>query len=253
MKPLLLLVLAASAAASAAPPAAVVSAIEYLRDQRSYSWEIINADPGPVAQELQTPRGPVTTVQRNAFPHFKGSIDLAGNILLQRDWPDGPKLDTLITATGAMVTKTPEGWLTMQEVLTAQADERLREGGPSGRYVWLRRADRPAVPRPDQELVQLLALKELKFEETERDTFVVTTTGRSENVSNEFSATFTLHLRTGLIRDYELEIKGSQRIGRARAALPTSEHRIVIITYVPIAKLDVPAEAWEKLGVAKQR
>ena len=52
----------------AAPPAALASALEYLRLQKSYSWEMINADPGPVAQRLETRRGNVTLVARIVPP-----------------------------------------------------------------------------------------------------------------------------------------------------------------------------------------
>lgn len=38
-------------------PRALAAALQNLREQRSYSWEIINADPGPVAQSTETAAG----------------------------------------------------------------------------------------------------------------------------------------------------------------------------------------------------
>src|SRR5947207_15670543 len=99
----------ASGSHAAAPvPPAVVNALEYLRDQRSYSWEVINGDPGPVAQSVETRRGTVTTVQQNTSPHVTGSIDLNGDTLVRREWPDGLQLDTIVTADGKTITNTPK-------------------------------------------------------------------------------------------------------------------------------------------------
>ena len=46
---ILFLALGSATAAFAAPPAGLASALEHLRDQKSYSWEVINGDPGLVA------------------------------------------------------------------------------------------------------------------------------------------------------------------------------------------------------------
>ena len=152
----LVLLLLTTTAAMAVPPSALASALEYLRDQKSYSWEVINSDPGPVAQQFQTRRGTVTTVQQSTAPNIKGQVDRNGDMLIERQWTDGLRLETIITTDGSMVTKTPEGWLTDREILTAQAEERLRGQAPTQRYLWLRRADRPDIRRPDQELVPFL-------------------------------------------------------------------------------------------------
>src|SRR3954463_3530267 len=72
------LLVGSTAIACATPPTALASALEYLRDQKTYSWEIINGDPGPVAQQFETRRGTVTTVQQNTLPNLKGQIDRAG-------------------------------------------------------------------------------------------------------------------------------------------------------------------------------
>src|SRR5690606_21756176 len=121
-----------------------------------YSWEVINADPGPVAQQIRTRRGTVTTVQQNMAPHVKGQVDSKGDMLIMREWPDGLRLETIITHEGTMITNTPEGWMTDREVLTVQSEERMRDHYPTLRYMWLRRADRPDIRRPDQELVPCL-------------------------------------------------------------------------------------------------
>src|SRR5687767_5834051 len=92
----LLLALALTTLASAAPPPALATALEYLRDQKSYSWEVINSDPGPVTQQLETRRGVISTVQRSAEPNMKGQIDRNGDMLIRREWPDGLRLDTII-------------------------------------------------------------------------------------------------------------------------------------------------------------
>ena len=61
----------------------------------------------------------------------------------------------------------------------------------------------------------------------------------------------TLHLRGGLIRDYEISIEGSRAVTRARVKVPVREHRIVILTYVPVSRIDLPPAALEKLKTVK--
>jgi hypothetical protein len=249
---------ASALAARAAPPPALATALERLRDQRSYSWETINSDPGPVVQQFETRRGTVTTVDQNTSPNVKGRVDRHGDTLLQREWADGLRLDTVIAADGASVTLTPEGWLTEREILTAQAEERLRAPTPSARFLWLRRADRPGVRRPDQELVPLLQSSNVHYEATGAG-YIARIRSRagdpakpnddsSEPASN---VTLTLNLRAGVIRDYEVKIEDVRRATRARIAVPVSEQRIVILTYVPVSRLDLPAAAREKLAAAR--
>jgi hypothetical protein len=254
---LVVLAVASTTVASAAPPAALASALEYLRDQKSYSWEVINGDPGPVAQQFETRRGTVTTVQQSMAPNMKGKLDRNGDMLIQREWSDGLRLDTVITADGAMVTNTPEGWLTDREILTAQAEERLRGQTPTQRFLWLRRADRPDIRRPDQELAPFL--KSMAEFETLADTYIARIRSRTGDPAkpNEdesepaTNVTVTMNLRGGVIRDYEVKIEATRRATRARIAVPVSEQRIVIVTYVPVSRIDVPPEAREKLKLAR--
>jgi hypothetical protein len=253
----LLLFVLSAALAHANPPAALASALEYLRDQKSYSWEVINADPGPVAQQFETRRGTVTTVQQNTAPNVKGQVDRNGDMLIKREWADGLRLETVITTDGAMVTKTPEGWLTDREILTAQAEERLRGQAPTPRYLWLRRADRPDIRRPDQELVPFL--KSSAEVEALADSYVIRMRSRAGDPSkpNEDDAepgtnvTVTMNLRGGMIRDYEVRIEGTRRATRARISVPVSEQRIVILTYVPVGRIDIPYDAREKLNASR--
>lgn len=252
-----LLLVALSASVRAAPPAALASALEYLRDQKSYSWETINSDPGPVAQQFDTRRGKVTTVQRSMTPNLKGQVDRNGDMLIRREWPDGLRLDTVVAADGTMVTLTPDGWMTDREILTAQAEERLRAQAPTARQVWLRRADRPDIRRPDQELVPFLK-SNVAFESI-GDGYVARLRSRSgdparpNDSENEpaTEVTVTMNLRGGMIRDYEVKLEGTQRATRARIAVPVSEQRVVIITYVPVSRIDIPPEAREKLAQAR--
>lgn len=249
--------ISAASAARAAPPVALASALEHLRDQKSYSWEIINADPGPVAQQFETRRGTVTTVQQSTSPNQKGQLDRNGDMLIQREWPDGLRLDTVIAADGSMVTKTPEGWLTEREILTAQAEERLRGQAPTPRYNWLRRADRPDIRRPDQELVPFLKSSG-EFEAT-ADGYIARIRSRAGDPTkpNEDETepativTVTMNLRGGMIRDYEVKIEGTRRTARSRISVPISEQRIVILTYLPISRIDIPTEVREKLKGAR--
>ena len=120
---LAVLALAPSAWAIAAQPAELAAALQSLRDQRSYSWEVINGDPGPVAQEQQTRRGKVTTVRQNSSPHVKGTLAQSGESLFRLDWPDGLQMDAFVSVAGTNVIKTPEGWMTGPEVLAALADD----------------------------------------------------------------------------------------------------------------------------------
>lgn len=254
---LLFFAAATALGAHAAPPSALATALEHLRDQKSYRWEVINGDPGPVMHQFETRRGTVTTVERNSTPNVKGSIDRNGDMLIQREWGDGLHLDTVIAADGAIVTKTPEGWLTDREILTAQAEARLQGEVTTTRFQWLRRADRPDVRRPDQELAPLLKTP-FEFEAT-GEGYIARIRSRSGDPSkpNDDDAepatnvTVTMNLRSGVIRDYEVKIEASRRATRARIAVPVSEQRIVILTYLPVNRIDLPAEAMEKLKSAR--
>lgn len=237
----------------AAPPAALASALEYLRLQKSYSWEMINADPGPVAQRLETRRGNVTLVQQNISPHIVGSVDMNGHVLIRRDWADGIALETIILGSGETVTGTPEGWMTAQEVLSALADERLQAGTSTPRQTWLRRADRPDLRRPDQELLPLL--KSTQTFEATGDTYTTrgqihpgaVSGGNPQDAGPRVDVTVTLNLRSGMVRDYEVRIDATQSVSRARVQIPVSEQRIVILTYLPVARIPIPEDAREKL------
>ena len=252
-----LLALALASAGNAAPPAALATALEYLRDQKSYSWETINADPGPVAQQFETKRGTVTSVQQSTSPNMKGQLDRNGDMLIRREWSDGLRLDTVIAADGAMVTLTPEGWLTDREILTAQAEERMRGQTPTPRFQWLRRADRPDIRRPDQELVPFLKSAG-EFEFT-GDSYIARLRsrggdpGKPNDTDDEpgSSVTVTMNLRNGVIRDYEVKVEATRRATRARISIPVTDQRIVILTYVPVSRIDVPAEAREKIKTAR--
>lgn len=243
--------------AHAAPPNSLSSALEYLRDQKSYSWQIINADPGPVESRVETRRGTITTVQQNVSPNLKGQIDRNGDILITREWADGLRLDTIITKDGSMVTKTPEGWLSDRDILTAQAEERLKGQEPTARFQWLRRADRPDIHRPDLELVPFLK-SNAEFEST-GEGYIARLRSRAgdpakpndDDAEPATNITVTMNLRGGVIRDYEVKIEGTRRTGRSRLSIPVSEERIVILTYVPVNRIDIPTDAREKLNSSR--
>ncbi|MBI5691702.1 MAG: hypothetical protein HZC55_16585 [Verrucomicrobia bacterium] len=237
-----------SAFGRAAPPAELVSALERLRDQKSYSWEVINADPGPVAQEFDTKLGRVTSVQQNTSPNLKGQIDRNGDVRLRREWADGLRLDTILTKEGASVTLTPEGWMTDREILTAQADERLRSQTPTPRFLWLRRADRPEFRRPDEELLPFLKVDGPY--EAAGGSYVarLQSTPREDASDPASQVTVKMNVRNGAIRDYEVSVETTRRATRARVAIPVSEQRIVVITYVPVTRIDIPPEARAKLA-----
>jgi hypothetical protein len=252
----LFLMFALAPLAHSAPPPALATALEFLRDQKSYSWETINSDPGPVAVQLETRRGTVTTVQQNMAPNTKGQVDRNGDTLLRREWSDGLRLDTIITKDGVSVTNTPEGWMTEKEILTAQADENLKGQGATPRYVWLRRADRPDVRRPDQELTPFLKSTGLFQGDGSSYTASLRLNSNGETTAGEdgepaTNVTITMNLRGGNIRDYEIKIEGTRRATRARIAVPINEQRIVIITYVPVSRIDIPSEARDKLQLAR--
>lgn len=254
---LLLTFLAGATVALAAPPVGLAGALERLRDQKSYSWEVINADPGPVSQQVETRRGAVTMVQQNTSPHIKGCIDRNGDLSIEREWIDGLRLQTIITREGTMVTNTPEGWMTEREVLGALADERVK-GGMSQRHLWLRRADRPEIRRPDEELVPLLK-SAMPFEASgdaytvrgriRSDGSVIAETDDDANASAVVMV--TMNVSGGVVRDYEVKVDTTRRIARSRSQLAVSDQRIVIITYLPTPRLDIPTEAREKLTEAK--
>jgi hypothetical protein len=236
-------------ASRAAIPPALANAVQELRAQKSYSWEVINADPGPVAQSTDTRRGRVTTVQQNLAPHIKGRLATTGDLLLKREWPDGLRLDTVVSATGQVVTLTPEGWLTNQEILTLIAEERISSSEPSGRLAWLRRADRPDMRRPDEELSA--AVRAAESFEVSGDTYVarirIAPNTRERSGLSALAVTLTLNLRSGVVRNYQLTVQGARAVARVGIEIPLSDDRFVILSYLPISKLDVPDEAWAKL------
>lgn len=240
-------------AAVAETPAALASALEHLRQQRSYSWEVINGDPGVVAHRVPTRRGVVSTLQQSAAPSMHGSIDRAGDILVRREWPDGIRLDTLMTAQGDTVTLTPEGWMTGQEILTAQAEERIRNAAPTAKGVWLRRADRPDIRRPDEELTALIG-SATSIQRTTSDTYVARSRVSSANGGTEdYQVTCTINLRSGVIRDYEVAVEGTRAMLRSRARVPVNELRIIVISYAPVQRVDVPEAARDKLSAPRVR
>ncbi|MBL9199193.1 MAG: hypothetical protein JNL39_01750 [Opitutaceae bacterium] len=255
---LALLVALAVPAAAAAPPA-LVRAIEHLMAQKSYSWETINSDPGPVAQQFETRRGTVVTIDRNLSPNVRGRLDRQGDMLIQREWVDGLRLDTIIGADGAVVTHTPEGWLSDREILTAQADARVNSRTATEHFQWLRRADRPDVRRPDQELGPLLRGANVDYETT-GEGYIARIRSRAgdpakpndDEAEPGTSVTLVLNLRGGVIRDYEVKIEGIRRATRARVAVPISEQRIVVITYLPVSRIEAPAAALEKLAAVRR-
>ncbi len=240
-------------ARSAVPPE-LAAGLRTLQEQHSYSWEFINGDPGVVEQSIPTLRGSVTARQQSMSPHVLGSLASTGEILLHRDWPGGLQMDTLVTANGEIVTKTPEGWMTTREVLDALADEQIHGGPMTPRYLWLRLADRPSVRRPDQELAALL--RESSEFEVSGDTFVarITFTLESTEKSGDGAptATFTVtvHLSDGMIRTYEVKNDFSRFTARAHVQVPMTEDKLVVLTYLPVTKLDVPEEARDKLQTA---
>lgn len=210
---------------------------------------MINADPGPVAQNLKTRRGQVTMVQQNMSPHVRGHIDRQGDTLIEREWPDGLRLDTVIAANGTTLTNTPEGWMTNQEILDALAQEQTTRKGITPRLIWLRRADRPDLNRPDQELAPLLS----SATQVETGASSYTVKGRvgagggPAEGGPSIEVSVTLNLSSGLIRDYEVRVDSTRAVTRARVQVPVSDQRIVILTYLPVRQIDIPEEVREKL------
>jgi hypothetical protein len=260
MRPLSVLALLSvisAAVAPAAQPPELAMAMQNLRDQRSYSWEVINGDPGPVAQSQTTRRGTVTSIQQSTSPHVKGRVTSSGEMLLECDWPDGLRMTTFVSTEGVTVTQTPEGWMTNQEVLDAIADERARTNQVTDRLVWLRRADRPDIRRPDQDLEPFI--KGGNVSEIAGDSYVARLRVRPDGwviAANDdsqpaFDVTFTLNIRLGVLRSYEVKIEGARNYARAGIQLPVNDDRIVVLTYVPVTRLDVPDEAREKLKLRR--
>lgn len=241
----------ATAPVRAALPPELAAAMQYLREQHSYAWEVINGDPGPVAQSIETARGTIKTVQHNTAPHLKGRLSASGEMLIERDWPDGLTIQTLVAADGAMATNTPDGWLSQQELLEAIAAERLRAGGPSERAQWLPRAEAVDTRRPLDELGAFV--DEHKNFEASGDTFIgvfgiqtgnPTAAGEDSQVGQ---ATVTIHLAGGVLRDYEVKSELARYVTRAKIPIVTTSDRIVVLSYLPVGRIDVPDEARAKL------
>jgi hypothetical protein len=241
--------------AQAALPAELAAALRYLKEQPSYSWEFINGDPGVVAQEIQTSRGPITAMKQSLTPHLLGRLVSTGDALFRRDWPDGLQMDTLVTANREMATLTPEGWMADREILEALAEEQTRHDNATPRSIWLKRADRPVLSRPDQELAVFLK-GDHEFEisgDAYITTLEVTAAGAeksSEDNPPRMTLIYTLHVTDGVIRTYEVKTEYTRVTARARIKVPSSDDRLAIITYLPVTTLGLPEEAWSKLKPA---
>jgi len=125
------------------------------------------------------------------------------------------------------------------------------------RRIGRRRADRPEVVRPDLELGRFL-----KFDgpvKNQGESYIISGTVRTggtaktdaEDAPPPINVTFTLNLSGGVVRDYEVEIEGSRVTSHTRMQVPFHDHRIVIITYLPVTRINIPDEARDKLAVAK--
>ncbi len=237
---------------SAELPAPLVSALEQMAAEKSYSWEVISTAPPSAPQEIRTRRGTVQTVPSISPPHINASLSTSGDLLLKREWADGVKLDTLVTADGQFVTHTPEGWMTQQEILTAMAEERNNSDTPSARYQWLRRADRPDTRKPYEELMSVL--RSAQDFEVNGTSYIARLSVAAENSQTKADVTVTINLRGGVVRDYQVAVEGAQSIARLGVKLPFSMDNYVIMTYLAVRKLDVPQEAWDKVkGPASKR
>ena len=233
-------------------PPELAAAMQNLRDQRSYSWEVINGDPGPVAQSVETARGIIKTVQQNTSPHIRGRISATGEMLLEIEWPDGLAMQTFVAADGARVTNTPDGWLSRQEVLEEIAAERMRAGGSSVRMQWLQLADALDIRRPDQELAPFSDNRR-EFEST-GEMFVCRvqiqpgkTAANDEQTETIGEAVISIHVSSGVVRDYEIKSEVARYVSRSRIPVVINGDRIVILTYLSVGRINVPDEARAKL------
>jgi hypothetical protein len=241
--------------AQAALPPELAAALHYLKDQTSYSWEFINGDPGVVAQNIETPRGNFLAMKQSLTPHVLGRLVSTGDALFRRDWPDGLQMDTLVAANGEQITHMPEGWMTAREILDALADEQVRNDAATPRSVWLKRADRPFLRRPDQELgVFLRGEHEFEISGDAYTTKLEVSAGgadkSTEDSPSPMTLIYTLHVTDGVIRTYEVHTEYTRTTDRARVKVPSTDDLLAIVTYLPVAKLDVPEEAWGKLKAA---
>ncbi len=242
----------------AALPAELAAAMQNLRDQRSYSWEVINGDPGPVAQSVETARGTIKTVQQNTSPHIRGRFSATGEMLLEFEWSDGLAMQTLVGADGARVTNTPDGWLSRQEILEEIAAERMRPGGPSARLRWLQLADAMDTRRPDQELAPFFDNRR-EFE-TAGDVFVCrvriqsgNSAANDEQTQTVGEAVVSIHVSGGVLRDYEIKSEVARYVSRSRIPVVINGDRIVILTYVSVGRINVPDDARAKLKPGRPR
>lgn len=234
----------------AALPGDLAKAVQFLRDQRSYSWESINGDPGPVKQTIETARGTVTTVQQNLAPHIRGRRAANGEMWFERDWPDGLAMQTFVAADGSNATKTPEGWLSRTEILEAIAQERLQPAATSKRMEWLPRAEAIETLHPIEELAPFLDPTQV-FDEVDGAFSCKLEIQRGSPGSPEAqsvgNATISIHVTGGIIRDYELKTEISRRVTRSRISIVSYSDCIVILSYLPVGRIDVPEEARAKL------
>ena len=147
--------------------------------------------------------------------------------------------------------------MTGPEVLAALAEERARIVEPSERYLWLRRADRPLLIRPDQDLAPFI--KGAGVTEVSGESYIARARVRpdgwviaaDDEQQPSYAVTFTLNVRRGTLRDYEVRIEGAQTFARSGVQLPVNDTRIVILTYVPVSKVDVPDDVRAKAGARK--
>ena len=146
--------------------------------------------------------------------------------------------------------------MTSREILDALANEQVRNDVVTPRSVWLKRADRPYLRRPDQELGVFLR-GDHTFE-ISGDAYVtrleISAAGTEKSTEDSPPLTtfiYTLHVTAGVIRTYEVKTEYTRTTARARATVPVTDERLAIVTYLPVATLGVPEEAWSKLKTAQ--
>src|SRR5205085_3775846 len=133
-----------------------------------------------------------------------------------------------------------------------KARVKLSENSP--RVTWLRRADRPEIIRPDAELAPLLmtagdfTINDGAYVAKARIHPNLPPNTKPEDAGPGVDVALTINLSKGLIRDYEVKVETTRAITRARVQIPISEQRIVILTYLPVRKIEIPEEAQAKLA-----
>lgn len=272
-----LLVAATLARLQADPLDEVAAAYRRLREERSYSWETMEGNPGGINAPgvFKTPyglaRGSVT-VER-IVPHVQGMKRSDDSTIIVAETPRDSGATAVIPPGGGGVVSTPTGWMTREE-LQPLVQAAVKKGSSSRNALQIASAAL-ATKRPEVELAVLIndvhgfhrIGDDMVGELSPRIADWVFGPAPSHLLVKDVTGSISLQLRDGLIRSYTVRTEatviirnvlpplGGRREGEGRVdeSPPTEEKHetTTIIDYAPSTVPKIPDGAVRRLAQLK--